>query len=102
MGLLLKHDFPGNIRELENILEHCFILCQGDVIEKKHLPDSLKQQPGEESQIDSEQMTLKQAEEVMIRQALKRNSGNKTAAAKQLGINPSTLFRKLKNLGIND
>jgi len=102
MATLLRYDFPGNIRELENILEHCFILCQSDIIEKKHLPDSLKQTSDKQSQIDSEQMTLKQAEEVMIRQALKRNSGNKTAAAKQLGINPSTLFRKLKSLGINE
>lgn len=102
MGLLLKYDFPGNIRELENIIEHCFILCRSDVIEKKHLPDSLKQLSDEQLQIDSEQMTLQQAEEVMIRQALKRSFGNKTAAAKQLGINPSTLFRKLKKLGITD
>ncbi|KPK75878.1 MAG: Fis family transcriptional regulator [Phycisphaerae bacterium SM23_30] len=96
MGILLSYDFPGNIRELENTLEHCFVLCQGDIIEPRHLPDSMI---SSDKDIDVNKFrTLKQMEEIMIEQALRRNRGNRTAAAKELGINSSTLFRKLKNL----
>jgi len=98
MGILLNHDFPGNIRELENALEHCFVLCQGDIIEAKHLPDSMI---GIDKESDvSKFRTLRQMEAMMIEQALRRNHGNRTATAKELGINSSTLFRKLKSLNI--
>jgi len=98
---LLAYDYPGNVRELENIIEHCFVLCEGEIIEAKHLPSSvrpdLKNQPAQES----EPATIKQMEIVLITQALRRNKGNKTATAKQLGIDKSTLFRKMKTFGIS-
>jgi len=98
MGILLNHDFAGNIRELENALEHCFVLCQGDIIEARHLPDAMI---GIDKEPDvSKFRTLKEMEAMMIEQALRRNHGNRTAAAKDLGINSSTLFRKLKSLNI--
>jgi PAS domain S-box-containing protein len=101
MGELLSHDFPGNIRELENIIEHCFVLCPGDLIERAHLPESVRG-PG---QADGESLqnvrTLKQMERMMIEQALRHHRGNRAAAARELGINPSTLFRKLKTLQIS-
>jgi PAS domain S-box-containing protein len=100
MAVMLSYDFPGNIRELENSIEHCFVLCQGNVIETQHLPPSIKKSvPGEESDIRAFR-TLRQMETFMIEQALRRNNGNRTAAAKELGINASTLFRKLKSLNI--
>ena len=100
MAAMLSYDFPGNIRELENCIEHCFVLCQGDVIETRHLPPSVKKSiTGEESDISTFR-TLRQMEALMIERALRRNDGNRTAAAKELGINASTLFRKLKNLDI--
>jgi PAS domain S-box-containing protein len=100
MTSMLSYDFPGNIRELENSIEHCFVLCQGDVIETRHLPPAMKKSTmGEESDISAFR-TLRQMEALMIEQALCRNSGNRTAAAKELGINASTLFRKLKGLNI--
>ena len=100
MAAMLSYDFPGNIRELENSIEHCFVLCQGDVIETRHLPPSVKKStPGRESDIGSFR-TLRQMEALMIERALRRNEGNRTAAAKELGINASTLFRKLKSLNI--
>jgi len=96
LASLLAYDYPGNVRELENIIEHCFVLCQGEVIEKKHLPASVC--PG--SNVDkikiNEITTLKQMEQLLIIEALRRNKGNQTATAKELGINKSTLFRKLK------
>ena len=100
MAVILSHDFPGNIRELENSIEHCFVLCQGNVIETRHLPSSMKKSmTGEESDIRTFR-TLRQMEALMIERALHRHKGNRTAAAKELGINASTLFRKLKNLKI--
>ena len=100
MAVILSHDFPGNIRELENSIEHCFVLCQGNVIETGHLPSSMKKSmTGEESDIRTFR-TLRQMEALMIERALQRHKGNRTAAAKELGINASTLFRKLKNLKI--
>jgi len=100
MAVLMSYEFPGNIRELENILEHCFVICQGDVIETKHLPSAIqKSTKGRESEV-GEFRTLRQMEVLMIERALRRNDGNRTAAAKELGINASTLFRKLKSLNI--
>jgi len=100
MAAILSYDFPGNIRELENIIEHCFVLCRGDVIEMRHLPSSIKKlTKGEESDISTFR-TLRQMEALMIERALRRNDGNRTAAAKELGINASTLFRKIKSLNI--
>ncbi|MBN1364399.1 MAG: sigma 54-interacting transcriptional regulator, partial [Syntrophaceae bacterium] len=99
---LLAYDFPGNVRELENIIEHCFVLCEGEIIEARHLPSSVRPLPKTESEQTSEPATIKQMEIILIKQALKRNKGNKTAAAKQLGIDKSTLFRKMKAFGIAD
>jgi len=97
---LLAYDFPGNVRELENIIEHCFVLCEGEIIEAKHLPSTVHPVLKTESAQGSEPATIKQMEIVLITQALKRNKGNKTATAKQLGINKSTLFRKMKAFDI--
>lgn len=100
MAALMSYEFGGNIRELENIIEHNFILCHGDVIEAKHLPSTIQKDiKGKESDI-GDFRTLKQMEALMIERALHRNGGNRTAAAKELGINASTLFRKLKSLNI--
>ncbi len=100
MATLMSYEFGGNIRELENIIEHSFILCHGDVIEAKHLPSTIqKDVKGKESDI-GDFRSLKQMETLMIERALRRNGGNRTAAAKELGINASTLFRKLKSLHI--
>jgi len=93
---LLAYDYPGNVRELENIIEHCFVLCQGEVIEKKHLPASVCPSSSVDKIKTSEITTLKHMEQLLIIEALRRNKGNQTATAKELGINKSTLFRKLK------
>jgi len=96
LASLLAYDYPGNVRELENIIEHCFVLCQGEVIEKKHLPASVCPSSSIDKIKTSEITTLKQMEQLLITEALRRNKGNQTATAKELGINKSTLFRKLK------
>ncbi len=97
---LLAYDYPGNVRELENIIEHCFVLCEGEIIEAKHLPMSIHPSSKMDKTKESPPATIKQMEIILITQALRRNKGNKTAAAKQLGIDKSTLFRKMKAFDI--
>ncbi len=100
MALLMKHNYPGNVRELENIVEHSFVLCPGGLIQVQHLPASLYSGPGPRPSIGEEGLTLKALEALHIADALRRHRGNRTAAAKELGINPSTLFRKIRSLGL--
>ena len=96
LAILLAYDYPGNVRELENIIEHCFVLCQGEIIEKRHLPTSVSPTSSVDKVKTGEITTLKQMEILLIIEALRRNKGNQAATAKELGINKSTLFRKLK------
>jgi PAS domain S-box-containing protein len=101
MAALMSYDFPGNVRELENVIEHSFVLCQGQVIEMRDLPDIFRAHEPVSGGAGREFRTLKQMETMMIEQALRRNKGNRAAAARELGVNPSTLFRKLKALGLD-
>jgi DNA-binding NtrC family response regulator len=94
---LMDHDFPGNVRELENILEQSFVLCRGGLIELRHLPSELRP-PELAPTAASEAMSLRSMERHMIEAALKRNGGNRQRTARELGVNPSTLYRKLKAL----
>jgi len=97
LARLMEHDFPGNVRELENIIEHAFVLCRSGLINMPHLPPQLR--PAAAGDLDAVHgMTLHAMEEVMIRRALRRQQGNKTKAAQELGIDASTLFRKVKAL----
>jgi len=99
MIVLLEYDYPGNVRELENIIEHAFVLCRGGLIEQSHLPSWL-------SSINASTrehlgtMTLSQLDKLAITDAIRRNDGNRQAAADELGIHVSTLFRKIKTLQI--
>ena len=100
MAVLLNHDYPGNVRELENAIEHAFVLCHGGLIEPGHLPPALREKSPTPSLPDAGALTLKQLETMHITQAIRRHGGSRLAAAKALGIHPSTLFRKIKALGI--
>jgi PAS domain S-box-containing protein len=100
LALLMSHQFPGNARELENIIEHSFVLCGGGLIQTQHLPPELREGrevPAVETRAG---MTLRSVETMHISLALQRHGGNRKAAAMELGIHPSTLFRKIKDLGI--
>ncbi len=95
---LMAYDFKGNIRELENIIEHAFVLCTDGYIKREHLPDFLS---GSDKTLDmGTRDLLTQAHIQMIMDALERNDFNRNAAAKDLGIHKSTLFRRIKKLGI--
>lgn len=100
LARLMEYDYPGNIRELENIIEQAFVLCRGGLIELEHLPPHLRGRSACEGLFATAGITLSDAERMLIWDALRRNRGNRKAAARQLGIHPSTLFRKAKALGI--
>jgi transcriptional regulator with PAS, ATPase and Fis domain len=100
LGLLMSHDYPGNIRELENIIEHAFVLCPNGNILPQHLPDGFISQPLTSIDHNNLENELKSAEARVIIDALKRNNYKRLAAARDLGLHKSTLFRKIKKLGI--
>jgi transcriptional regulator of acetoin/glycerol metabolism len=96
----MSHDYPGNIRELENIIEHAFVLCPNGNILPQHLPDAFMSQPLTSIDHNNLESELKSAEARLIIDALKRNNYNRLAAAHDLGLHKSTIFRKIKKLGI--
>jgi DNA-binding NtrC family response regulator len=96
---LMDHDYPGNVRELENIIEQAFVLCRGEMIEPQHLPIELRPS-ATKSPFSDAAMSMRSAQEHLIELALERNQGNRQLTARQLGINPSTLYRRLKALGL--
>ncbi len=96
---LMAYDFPGNIRELENIIEHAFVLCHGPMIRLSHLPPEFQRESREENGPTSAPLgDLKRREKELILQVLEKHQGNRSAAARALGIHPTTLWRKLKRL----
>lgn len=100
LSLLMAHDWPGNVRELENVIERTFILCNTGFIGIEHLPEGLTAH-GTSQQLDSSMRTTRELLEAQaISNALERNADNRLAAARELGIHKSTLFRKMKKLGI--
>ncbi|MCL4812925.1 MAG: sigma 54-interacting transcriptional regulator [Vicinamibacteraceae bacterium] len=97
MAILLAHDYPGNVRELHNILEHAAIFCTEGVILPRHLPHRLAHvQPPAATQVDP----VSALQRSLIVSALGRNHGNRRAAARELGIHPTTLWRRAQRLGI--
>jgi PAS domain S-box-containing protein len=101
MALLLAHDYPGNVRELENLIEHAFVLCGEGRIESRHLPSEfLGVAAPAPSAAPDYRGSVQEAETQSIREALRRNRFNRLAAARDLGMHKSTLFRKIKALGI--
>ena len=102
LAILMGHDYPGNIRELENIIERAFVLCTNGNLKVNHLPGNLVH-PGfiADNEQNSLNIMVKSAEAAAIIKALQHNSYNRSAAARELGMHKSTLFRKIKKLGIS-
>lgn len=100
LACLMSHDYPGNVRELENLVERAFILCRAGQIERQHLPEPVCAGfPGgmRGGNLDS----FKQMEASFLMSALRQHNWNRTETAKALGIHKTTLFRKIKALGLN-
>ncbi len=99
LARLMEHDYPGNVRELENIIEQAFVLCRRGVIELSHLPPELRPKTGRTSP-EGQPLSLAAIEKLFITETLERRSGNRSLAARDLGIGTSTLYRKIHALGI--
>ena len=99
MALLVAYSFPGNVRELENIVERGFILCQGAKLTRAHMPPHViaAVEPTQERGAGSRGGPPMEA---AIRLALEQSGGNRTRAAAQLGIHRITLLRRMQKLGI--
>jgi PAS domain S-box-containing protein len=95
MARLMGYEFPGNVRELENIIEQAFVLCRSGLIGMSHLPAELRPLATLRTS-EPESMTLSSMERHLIAAALDRHNGNRRKAAKELGIDTSTLFRKIR------
>lgn len=102
MAVLNAHDWPGNVRELENLIERTCVLCSGEIIGTKVLPAELWSPSYEELQASNISAIKQVTERQYILKALRRNGFNKAATARELGIHQTTLFRKIKTLGIVD
>ncbi len=97
MELLMKYDFPGNVRELENIIEHAFVLCQGQIIGVSCLPEQIfkKIRPNLPSR------SLFEIQEInLIKKTLEKYAGHRGKTAAALGIDRTTLWRKMKKYKI--
>jgi PAS domain S-box-containing protein len=95
---LMDYDFPGNVRELENIIEHAYVLCPSGIIKEEHLPEKFQAK----SSIPAIEIAsnMRELEAVFLISVLKKNNWSRKNTAKELNINPSTLHRRLKRLGI--
>jgi len=105
MEILLNYDYPGNIRELENIIEHAGVLCQGEVIERRHLPmyiQAASVQVAEDpiSRIHGLEERAQQEREVLVA-TLKKHRWHRQKVAQALGIDRTTLWRKMKKYNIS-
>ncbi len=100
LSLLMAHDWPGNIRELENAVERAFILCGDGPIGIAHLPGELTARGAAADGGGGMRSAHDILDAQAIRTALERNDDNRQAAARELGIHKTTLFRRMKKLGI--
>ena len=100
-SLLMAHDWPGNVRELENIVERAFVLCTGTQIEIRHLPTELRGAAVSEKETTEDIGSVRRSAEAQtILQALEKHGGNRLETAQALGVHKTTLYRKMKALGL--
>lgn len=103
MNYLVNYEYPGNVRELENIIERAVVLCNSSQIDVEHLPQDLKELKIEVfTKKESNFMSLEELEREYIKWILKEVGNNKTVAAQILGIDRVSLWRKLKSYGIEN
>jgi DNA-binding NtrC family response regulator len=104
MSILMHHDYPGNIRELENIIEYGFVICRGSIIQVEHLPVDLHTSGAAVGTAGMPSPTVPEEpanERLRILSTLREHDGNMTRASQELGIHRSTLWRKLKRYNID-
>lgn len=100
MVRLIEHDYPGNTRELRNIVEHSVALCDEELIDIQHLPSYLNG----DLVVSSSQRSpssLRELERTYIEELLRKHRGNRSAVARELGVHLSTFYRKCERLRID-
>ncbi|MCB2182674.1 MAG: sigma 54-interacting transcriptional regulator [Desulfobulbaceae bacterium] len=107
LNILMRYDYPGNIRELENIIEYAFILCDAGFIMPEHLPEPFTHsgktgEAGKEEATVNKAQTLEEIERLAIYMALERNSWKRMATCRELGISKDTLRRKIEKYKLED
>lgn len=108
LQLLMDYSWPGNIRELENVMERMIIICREDVITPQYLPENIKHQEQHKPEtkqgfrviLPDEGISLEEVEKSLIEQALEKAKGNQSRAAKHLGISRHTLIYRMKKFGL--
>ncbi|UCF78943.1 MAG: sigma-54-dependent Fis family transcriptional regulator, partial [Candidatus Eiseniibacteriota bacterium] len=102
MELLCAYDWPGNVRELENVIERAYVLDETGVLEREDLPEKVRDGGARRGSlvIDSPNLTLEELEREYILKVLNYTDWQKKKASEILGINPSTLYRKLQAYGL--
>jgi two-component system response regulator AtoC len=104
--VLASYPWPGNVRELENLIERAVVLCEGDMLTVADLPERLQAPPDVVARVlASGELSIKKAtrtiEETLIRKALEKTRGNRTAAARLLEISHRALLYKIKEFGVD-
>ncbi|MBW2670067.1 MAG: sigma 54-interacting transcriptional regulator [Deltaproteobacteria bacterium] len=105
MSTLMAYNFPGNIRELENIIEYGTVVCKNSLIRIKNLPEHLLRVPDSKNNTVTKEtsekvFSIESMEKNVILETLRKNNWNRKASAAQMGIHPSTLWRKIKRLNL--
>jgi PAS domain S-box-containing protein len=102
LEILMQYDYPGNIRELENIIEHCCVMCQGIEIKLRHLPPEFQTDDKEitEQKFGKSLPPFQEAEKKLIMDVLGKNKGSKIKAAEELKLHRATLYRKMKKYNL--
>lgn len=105
MGLLMAYDFPGNVRELENIIEYATVVCKNHLIRVNHLPETLQPRRARQAstlplEAQADEPSMGEVERNFIYEALRKHKWSRKLTAAQMGIHSSTLWRKMKRLNI--
>ena len=100
LSALMRYDYPGNIRELENVIEHAFVMMKEGEIQLQHLPPELLRFPEEDRVDSSPGKPLQSGEKEVILNTLENNDWDRQATAEELGIHRTTLWRKIQKYNI--
>jgi transcriptional regulator with PAS, ATPase and Fis domain len=99
--ILLNFNYDGNIRQLENIIEHSMVMCKGEIIKAEHLPPEINSATEVKETLPKETVPLKESEKLTILKVLQKHCWNTLETSKELQIHRSTLWRKMKKYNIS-